>query len=270
MDVPPSDYLDRFGGLGRLYGRSALDRLRRAKVLVVGLGGVGSWAVEALARSGVGAITLVDLDDICVTNVNRQLHALDGQIGRAKAIALAERVKAIAPECRVEVVEAFFTEATADDILGPGYDGVIDAIDSSSNKALLIAQCVRRGVACVTAGGAGGRRDPTQIRSSDLGDSGRDPLLKILRKRLRRDHGFPKGEGVRFGVRCVYSQERPVFPWADGVCRLEPEPGSALRLDCESGFGTGVFVTGAFGLATAAELVALVAGEALSESRKGP
>ena len=267
MSDPQSDYTERFGGIGRLYGKPAMERLRRASVLVVGLGGVGSWAVEGLARSGVGALTLVDLDDICVTNVNRQLHALDGQIGRAKGVALAERVRAISPECRVVVVSRFFTETTADEILAPHYDGVVDAIDSSSNKALLIARCVRRGLPCVTAGGAGGRRDPTQIRSGDLGESGRDPLLKILKKRLRRDHGFPKGEGVRFGVRCVYSQERPVFPWADGLCRMEAEPGSDLRLDCESGFGTGVFVTGAFGLAAAGELVAALAAEVPSASR---
>ncbi len=253
-----STYSDRFGGLSRLLGRTGLERLREARVCVVGLGGVGSWAVEALARTGVGALTLVDLDDVCVTNVNRQLHALDGQIGRSKAEVLAERVRLISPACRVEVITAFFTEKTEEMILGRGFDGVIDAIDVMASKALLIASCVHRGIACVTVGGAGGKRDATQIRAGDLGDSVTDELLKILRKRLRRDHGFQKGKKSRFGVRCVYSGERPVYPWSDGVCRSEPEPGSETRLDCDTGFGTAVFVTGAFGLAAAGEMVRLL------------
>ena len=258
MGERSTDYQSRFGGLTRLLGRSGVDRLREARICVVGLGGVGSWAVEALARTGVGSITLVDLDDICVTNVNRQLHALDGQFGRPKAEVLAERIRLISPTCQVEVLTEFFTEKTEEEILGRGFDGLIDAIDTMSNKALLIAACIKRGIPCVTVGGAGGKRDATQIRSGDLGDSCKDNLLRILRKRLRRDHGFKKGEKSKFGVRCVYSAEQPVYPWADGVCRSEPEPGSDARLDCESGFGTGVFVTGAFGLAAAGELVRLL------------
>jgi tRNA A37 threonylcarbamoyladenosine dehydratase len=253
-----SDYNDRFGGLSRLYGRDASRRLRESHVCVVGLGGVGSWAVEALARTGVGALTLVDQDDVCITNVNRQLHALDGQLGRPKAEVLAERVRLIAPECRVTVVAQFFTERTAEAILATGFDGLVDAIDSNPNKALLLSLCVKRGIACVTVGGAGGRRDPTQIYAGDLSETRSDQLLRILKKRLRRDFGFPKGENVPFGVRCIYSPEKPVFPWADGICRAEAEPGSSLRLDCEAGFGSAVFVTAAFGLAASAEIVRLL------------
>lgn len=253
-----NDNAQRFGGVGRLYGAAALERLRAAHVCVVGVGGVGSWAVEGLVRSGVGALTLVDLDDVCVTNVNRQLPALDGQIGRAKVAVLAERVRLINPECRVEAVTEYFTEASAGRLLTPNFDCVVDAIDAMANKALLLAECVRRGLPCVTVGGAGGKRDATKIRAGDLGEATGDELLRLLRKKLRRDHGFAQGEGNRYGVRCVFSSEKPVFPWADGTCRAEVEPGGSLKLDCASGFGTAVFVTGAFGLAAAGEAVTLI------------
>lgn len=252
------DFQDRFGGVGRLFGAAGLARLRAAQVCVVGVGGVGSWTVEGLARSGVGALTLVDLDDVCVTNVNRQLPALDGNVGRPKVEALAERVRLINPACEVVTRAEFFTRTTAEALLASTFDVVVDAIDSLSNKALLIASCVERGLACVTVGGAGGKRDATQIRTGELGEAVGDDLLRLVRKKLRREHGFAAGEGVRFGVRCVYSAERPVFPWADGTCRADVEPGSALKLDCASGFGTAVFVTGAFGLAAAQEAVRLI------------
>lgn len=256
-----ADYLDRFGGVGRLFGQAALERLAAAHVAVIGLGGVGSWALEALARSGVGALTLVDLDDVCITNVNRQLPALDREIGRPKATVLAERVREINPGCRVVAEHEFFTSASSDRLLGGPFDCVIDAIDRVSAKAMLIAEAKRRGWPLVTVGGAGGRRDPTQIRTGDLGESSTDKLLRILRKELRREHGFAAGKQsgrMHFGVRCVWSDEPPIFPRANGACALEPEPGTELRLDCASGFGTAVFVTGAFGLAAAGEAVRLI------------
>ncbi len=250
-----ADYLDRFGGLGRLYGRSGLERLAAAHVCVVGVGGVGSWAAEALARSGVGAITLIDLDDVCVTNVNRQLPALDGEIGRPKVAVLADRIRRINPGCTVTALTEFFTAGTAARHLAPAFAAVVDAIDDVGNKALLIAACRERGLFCVTAGGAGGKRDATGLKTGDLGGSGGDDLLKQVRKTLRKEHGFAGGEGNVYGVRAVWSTERPVFPWADGTCATSPEPGSNLRLDCASGFGTAVFVTAAFGLALAQEVV---------------
>jgi len=253
------DYLQRFGGLGRLYGTAALPRLHAAHVAVVGVGGVGSWAVEGLARSGVGAITLIDLDDVCVTNVNRQLPALEGNIGRPKVAALAERVRLINPGCRVTTLTEFFTAESAPRLLAPAYDWVIDCIDAMSNKALLIAECVRLGRRVATVGGAGGKRDATRLQIGDLGEAHGDELLKQVRRKLRRDHGFARGEGNVYGVPCVSSQEKPVFPWADGTCATEPEPGSNLRLDCASGFGTAVFVTGAFGFAVAGEVVRRIA-----------
>jgi tRNA A37 threonylcarbamoyladenosine dehydratase len=261
----PPDYLDRFGGVGRLVGRAGLERLAAAHVCVVGVGGVGSWAIEGLARSGIGALMLVDLDDVCVTNVNRQLPALDGQIGRPKTAVLAERVRLINPSCRITAVEEFFTAVSAERLLSGPFDFVIDAIDRMSSKALLIAESTRRGWPILTVGGAGGRRDPTQVRAGDLGEAGGDELLRLVRKKLRRDHGFAAGAQrgrMHFGVRCVWSEEPQMFPWADGTCAAEAEPGTNLKLDCESGFGTAVFVTGAFGLAAAGEVVRAIAATA--------
>ena len=260
-DALSPDYLNRFGGVGRLLSRAGMERLHAAHVCVVGVGGVGSWVVEALARTGTGAITLVDLDDVCVTNVNRQLPALEGQIGRPKAVVLAERVRLINPECRVEPMQAFFTPASAEQILTPRYDFVVDAIDRMSHKALLIASCRERGFPVLTIGAAGGRKDATKIHAGDIGEAG-DELLRQVRKRLRRDYNFSHGaqRGIsRMGVRCVWSSEPPVFPWADGTCANVPEPESNLKLDCESGFGTAVFVTGVMGLVAAGEVVRAIA-----------
>lgn len=259
--MPTEDHLQRFGGLGRLYGRAALPRLAAAHVAVVGVGGVGSWVVEGLARSGVGAITMIDLDDVCLTNVNRQLPALDGNVGRPKVAALADRVRLINPGCRVGTCAEFFTGESAARLLAVRHDWVVDCIDQVSHKALLIAECVRRGRPVVTVGGAGGKRDATRIRVGDLGGAHGDDLLKLVRRKLRRDHGFAKGEGNHYGVPCVSSQEKPVYPWADGTCAAEPEPGSNLQLDCASGFGTAVFVTAAFGFAAAGEVVRRLALE---------
>ncbi len=253
------DYQARFGGLARLYGTAALPRLRAAHVCIVGVGGVGSWVVEGLARSGVGALTLIDLDDVCVTNVNRQLPALDGNIGRPKVTALAERVRLINPHCRVATISEFFTAQTAERLLATPYDWVVDCIDLMSNKALIIAECVQRGRSVLTVGSAGGRRGAARIRVSDFGGSHGDELLRQVRKKLRRDYGFAKGEGNDYGIPCVWSQEKPVYPWADGTCSTEPEEGSNLRLDCATGFGTAVFITGAFGFAAAGEVVRRIA-----------
>lgn len=257
-----AEYEERFGGLARLLGRAALERLRTARICVVGLGGVGSWAVEGLARSGVGALTLIDLDDVCVTNVNRQLPALETTLGCPKAEVLAERVRAINPECRVEAQQEFFTESSAERLMTGPFDFVIDAIDKVSNKALLIAQAQRRGWRVLTVGGAGGRLDPTRIQSGDLGDAFSDEMLRQVRRKLRREHGFAHGTQkgkMHFDVRCVWSSEPQVFPRLDGTCSPEPEPGSSLAMNCDSGFGTGVFVTGAFGLAAAGEVVRAIA-----------
>ena len=247
-------YLDRFGGVARLLGTQALERLYRAHVAVVGIGGVGSWTVEALARSGVGHLTLVDLDDVCVTNTNRQLPALAGTIGRPKVEVLAERVRQINPACQVRALSEFFTQQSAERLLSEGFSCVVDAIDVLANKCLLIAAARARGFPVVTIGGAGGKRDVDRIQRGDLGDAFSDELLRQVRKRLRRDHGFARGEtkGKKvFGVRCIWSSEQRVYPLPDGSCALEPKGETSLRMDCAGGFGAGVWVTGSFGFAAA-------------------
>ena len=254
------DYARRFGGLARLYGNAALERLRGAHVCVIGVGGVGSWTVEALARSGVGALTMIDLDDVCVTNVNRQLPALDGQIGRAKADVIAERVRLIHPACAVTCVLEFFTAANAARLLEPRYDFTVDATDKLANKCAIITACCERGLLVLTMGGAGGKRDGTAVRVADLAHSEQDELLRQVRRKLRRECGFSRDVRADFGVPCVYSPEQPQYPWADGTCAREPEPGASLRLDCATGFGTATFVTGAFGFAAAGEVVRRIAG----------
>lgn len=264
-----SDYDFRFGGIGRLFGTAGLARLRAAHVAVVGIGGVGSWTVEALARSGLGRLTLIDLDEICVSNVNRQLHALDTEIGRAKVEAMADRVRSINATCEVRPVLEYFTESSAASLLEGGYDYVVDAIDSLTNKCRLIALCRERSLPVITCGGAGGRRDPTQIRVADLALTTHDRLLQKVRETLRKEFGFPRGE-KKFGVEAVYSPEPQVFPARDGGVCAQREPGAegaSLKLNCESGFGTATFVTGAFGFAAAAQVVRRLAETAAQPSQ---
>lgn len=254
-----SDYEIRFGAIGRLYGEAGLARIRAAHVCVIGLGGVGSWAVEALARSGVGALTLVDMDEVCLSNVNRQVHALDTTVGRAKAEVLAERVGQIAPECAVTVESVFFTESTADRLLTPNYDIIIDAIDATRHKCYLIAEARKRGLPLITCGGAGGCIDPSRVRIDDLARTINDPLLLQVRKRLRSEYGFPKYKRQKFKVDCVYSDELPVFSQADGSVSREREIGVDYRLNCDTGFGSATYLTGTIGFFLAAEVVRRIA-----------
>ena len=253
-----TDYLQRFGGIARLYGMAGLQRLHDAHVCVVGVGGVGSWVVEALVRSGVGALTLIDLDDLCVTNINRQLPALDGTIGLPKVQVLAERAALINPACLVHQVLEFVGEANAARLLDGGFDLVIDAVDRMSIKSVIIATCVAKEIPVITVGSAGGRRDPTLVRCVDLGFSANDLLLQQVRRKLRGDYGFAKsdnGKAAPMGIASVFSNEKPVFAHSNGTCSLVPEAGTeaGLRLDCAAGFGAATHVTGAFAFAAAGE-----------------
>jgi tRNA threonylcarbamoyladenosine dehydratase len=241
----------RFSGIQRLYSADGLERLKSAHVCVVGIGGVGSWAVEALARSGIGELTLVDLDDICVSNINRQLHALDPDIGKPKVEVMALRVQAINPDCIVHPLQTFLTRSNAHEIIQKRYDYVLDAIDSPARKCELIAQCFSSGISVITTGASGGRRDPTALKVTDLAFSTHDRLLQEVRKRLRRRHGFPrKGE---FQIDCVLSTE--VVPPLPKDCGASGHRDAGRRIDCSSGYGTASFVTGAFGFVAAARIV---------------
>lgn len=253
---------NRFGGIERLYGAAGAARLRAARVCVIGLGGVGSWTVEALARSGLGALTLVDLDDVCVSNINRQVHALDATVGHSKVEVMAARVRDVSPGCHVEIRPEFFTVNTAESILGEPFDAVVDAIDQATNKARLLALCRARGLPVIACGAAGGRRDGLAVRIADLAQATHDRLLAEVRKQLRRDYGFPR-DAVRFEVPCVFSPEAPVVPPSDDAGSCATESGDATgapRLNCNSGLGSATFVTGAFGFAAAGWVVAQVTG----------
>jgi tRNA A37 threonylcarbamoyladenosine dehydratase len=241
----PIDFDARFGGIARLYGRPALEAFQRAHVAVVGIGGVGSWVAEALARSGIGALSLMDLDDICLTNTNRQVHALTDTVGKAKISVMAQRLKAINPALVVHELPRFYGESTADAFFATPYAAIVDAIDSVRQKTHLIDSAHARAVPLVTVGGAGGRTDPTRIQTADLSQSHGDRLLMLVRKQLRTRHGFPREGKGRFRVPCVFSDEPPRYPWADGsVCAVR-EPNSPGGIHCDSGMGSATHVTAA-------------------------
>ncbi len=250
-----ANYEFRFGGIGRLYGPQAMDRLKAAHICVVGIGGVGSWVAEALARSGLGGMTLVDLDDVCESNINRQIHALEGSIGEAKIEAMAKRCERINPDCEVRRKHLFLTEQTIEDVLDREYDFVADAIDSVKHKVALIAACEKRETPIITSGGAGGRIDPTQIQIADLSKSHNDKLLQRVRKTLRSEYGFPKNPDTKFKVDCVFSPEKAVYP---EICDIDEMSGSR-RLDCSSGYGAATHITGTFGFFMASEIVKRIA-----------
>ena len=251
----------RFAGIDRLYGAGSIARLASRHVLVVGLGGVGSWVVEALVRSAVGRLTLIDADDLCVSNTNRQLPALAGQYGRGKAEAMVERCRAINPEVAVDAVPSFLTPSNLDSLLDAGQDLTIDACDSFRTKVEAIAWCRRRKRPILTVGAAGGRTDPTLVRVRDLSRTEHDAMLALIRKKLRGEFNFPKNPQRYFGVPAVYSLQNVQYPQADGsVCGLRPQLGAdaALKLDCGAGLGAATHITGAFAFAAAGKALELL------------
>lgn len=254
---PYSDaYYARFAGIARLHGDSALARLHCAKVAVIGLGGVGSWAAEALARSGVGRLTLIELDEVCVSNTNRQLHAQHSTIGQSKLTVVANRLRDINPELQVAGVADFLTRKNIPSLVDASHDLVIDAIDAAHIKATLVAYCSAVKVRLVTCGASGGKRDPSRIQVADLGQTHSDPMLAKVRVHLYRHHNFAKLPGRKFRVDAVFSSEHKVYPKPDGsVCRAKQSRQSSVKLDCASGFGSSVMVTGSFGFAAAAKAV---------------
>jgi tRNA threonylcarbamoyladenosine dehydratase len=250
--------IKRFGGVVRLYGPGGFEKINRAHVLVVGIGGVGSWTAEMLARSGVGKITLVDLDDVCESNINRQVHALQSTIGQPKVTAMANRIRDIHPGCEVVECHQYLTQNSCEGILSGEIDFVFDAIDSLRNKIIILNTCRSKKIPLLVSGGAGGRMDPTQISVSDLSQSRNDRLLQKMRKELRMKHGFPRDLKRKFGVSCVYSRELVRLPLGEEQS-CEPEFSKSLRLDCESGYGTAGSVTATFGMVAASWIVSRVA-----------
>ena len=252
-------YLQRFGGIGRLYGTAALERIHNAHMVVIGIGGVGSWTAEALARTGVGSLTLIDLDDICITNTNRQSHALADTVGHIKVDVMAARLQQINPEIRVRTEEDFIAGDNFASLLDPEQqpmDIVVDAIDNARVKAALIAYCKARKIRLITVGSAGGKRNPAAITSADLGRTVNDPMLAKVRQHLYRFHNFQKSSKRQFGIDAIYSTEPMVYPQPDGaVCQQKSAMQNGVKLDCSGGFGAATMVTGSFGFAAAAKAV---------------
>jgi tRNA A37 threonylcarbamoyladenosine dehydratase len=247
------DRARRFGGIARLYGERALSVLATSRACVIGVGGVGSWAAEALARSGVGRLRLVDLDHVAESNINRQIHALEPSLGQAKVLAMRERMATIDPGIVVEAVEDFLSPDNATELVA-GCDVVIDAIDNVRAKAALVLACRAAGVPLVVCGGAGGKLDPARIQVDDLSRTEQDPLLAKLRKRLRSEHGFPRDPRRRFGILAVYSDEPLRVP--DAACET-----SLQGLAC-AGYGSSMAVTASVGLFAAARALDALLGAA--------
>ena len=245
----------RFGGIDRLYGPGSIVRLAAAHVCIIGIGGVGAWAAEALARSGVGRLTLIDLDHVAESNINRQVQALESTIGQAKVAAMRARILLINPACQVDGIEEFITSENVATLL-PTCDAVVDCIDQMKAKAALIVHCRRNRIPVVTTGGAGGRTDPTRIRIDDLSRTTQDALASKLRAHLRKDYGFPREPKKKFGVPCVFSDE-PIQRPVAAACDID-EAG-LHGLNC-AGYGSSVAVTAGFGFAAAAHCLGILLG----------
>ncbi len=243
-----TEYRQRFGGLGRLYGETALNHLHNAHAVVVGIGGVGTWVAEGLVRSGIGEITLIDMDDICITNSNRQLHAMSSTIGQQKIEVMTTRLKDINPELVVHAVDDFLDSDNLEELIHEGVDFVIDAIDAAYVKAALINFCKRRKKIVLTVGSAGGKMDPQKITHGDLIRTINDPLLAKTRNCLRRIHNFSRNPKRVFSIEAIYSTEQMTYPdQHGGTCQARTGMDSSAGLDCNSGFGAATMVTATFG-----------------------
>jgi tRNA A37 threonylcarbamoyladenosine dehydratase len=245
---PPAetDHERRFGGMARLYGPTALDTLQAARVAVAGIGGVGSWAAEALARCGVGHLTLIDLDHLAESNINRQIHALDATLGQAKVQAMAERIAQINPACQLTLHEDFVSADNVDSLLA-GHDAVLDCTDDMSAKIAMVLMARRLRLPLVVCGGAGGKTSVLGLQFGDLADASQDALLSKLRQKLRREHGFAAGRmgsrSPRMGIKALWYPQAARLPQAWG--------GQAPQgLSC-AGYGSMITVTATMGLAAA-------------------
>ena len=254
--MPSEEYLQRFAGLSRVFGESALEPLLRAHFCIVGIGGVGSWAAEACARSGIGNITLIDHDDIDISNTNRQLHTLTASVGHSKVETLRQRIIAINPECNCIAIDDLVTRGNVAKFNFAQFDYVIDAIDHASHKLTLMHHCRRNKIRCISTGGAGGLLDPTRIVVKDLTQSFNDPLLAKVRSSLRQQLDYSRNPKRRYAMDCVFSTEQPLYPAANGEVSYEkPEVAQRTTLDCATGIGSFVGVTACFGFTAAAHAI---------------
>ncbi|MFT7558823.1 MAG: tRNA A37 threonylcarbamoyladenosine dehydratase [Flavobacteriales bacterium] len=253
MNNPLSEeYRYRFGGIARLYGDQALIALSQAHMVVIGMGGVGTWAAEALVRSGIGELTIIELDEVCVSNTNRQLHALKSTVGKSKNAVMAQRLLDINPELKLHCIDDFITQKNMVDLINKDHDVVLDCMDSAHIKARIVALCSAMKVRLITVGSSGGKRDPHKIKVSDLGRTESDPMLVKIRTQLYRLHNFSREPNRKFRIDAVYSTEQMVYPKPDGtVCMDKSVLKEGVKLDCAGGFGSSVMVTGSFGFAAA-------------------
>lgn len=251
------DYRQRFGGIERLYGTQAVDWIRDMRVCVIGLGGVGSWAAEALARSGVEQLLLIDYDDVALSNINRQVHALSSCVGQKKIQVLKRRVSDINPDCRIQLIEDFITDRNLFEYLPAdgAIDYVIDAIDSIKFKAALIYYCKRNRIPIITTGAAGGLTDPTSIMIKDLTRTYNDPLAAKVRAQLRAQHGYTRNPRRYFGVECVFSAQQQVYPRKDGSIGHQKPGIHGVHLDCSMGYGSASFVTATIGFVAVSRVI---------------
>ena len=252
------DSTRRFGGISRLYGDAGLAKLQMMHICIIGIGGVGSWAVEAVARNAVGTITLIDLDNIAESNVNRQLHAVEGAFGKAKVTAMAERIRIINPVAKVNEIEDFVTIENVSKMLCCSFDGVIDCIDDAKAKAAIADYCKQQNIPLVMTGAAGGRLDATRIKYADLSQVSHDKLLAKVRNLLRHDYGFAKAHNlknkvVKLGIHCIYSDEEIIKP----VRTCETNDSGITGLNC-AGYGSSVCVTATFGFAATGLLLQIL------------
>lgn len=254
--IEADGYQQRYSGIGRLYGQAHYHSLKDAHFLIIGIGGVGTWVAEALARTGVGNLSLVDLDDVCVTNINRQIHALSNTIGQGKVHAMAERLRLINPEINVNLIEDFIDLDNIPQIIDLSISGVVDAIDSATTKAAVIAYCKRQKIPMVTVGSAGGKRDPRLVTSIDLAKTTNDPLLAKTRNQLRRLYNFSKNTKRNFSIEAIYSTEQMVYPLPNGeVSHTFSSERDGNQLNCSDGFGSATMVTGTFGFIAASRIL---------------
>ena len=246
------EYLERFGGIGRLYGQNALEALAKAHFVVIGLGGVGTWTAEALARTGIGELTLIEMDDVCVTNTNRQIHALKSTIGKPKLDVLSQRLKDINPEIKINEVDDFLDLDNITSLIGKQHHVVIDAMDAAHVKAGLVSYCSALKIRLVIVGSSGGKQNPAMVTVSDLGHTKCDPMLAKIRTQLFRHYNFSRDNKRKFRVDAIYSEEQMVYPKPDGsVCMDKQVLQDGVKLDCTGGFGSSVMVTGSFGFLAA-------------------
>jgi tRNA A37 threonylcarbamoyladenosine dehydratase len=265
-DFDDVDFERRFGGIARLYGAHALARFRTAHICVVGVGGVGSWIVEALARSAIGELTLIDLDNVAESNINRQIQALSSTVGMAKITALAERIAQINPFCKVNQIEDFVDPDNVAQMIGTGkYDYLIDATDSVKAKAAMLAWARQHDLPVITIGSAGGKTDAAQISVRDLARTEQEPLLKKVRKIMRAQYGFPRGEKTKFHIDAVFSTEPLMYPESGEVCAVDGDDrgGGVTGLNC-AGFGSAMVVTATFGMVCAGHALRKLADGALT------